>query len=354
MLDIPDNLKEVADKVHADGKPHIETVRTLLSWFNAQRRGYWVVRDIRNSLKHAKLTTDPDFELAYIDGEIAIQPSLPEILPETTAATDFSIDLETDAAIDLANQDSRLVIGGSVPDPVPRIGMLAAANTPPVYVGRDSEVREAISLMLMNDFSQLPVMQNERNVDGVISWRSIGTARALNKECSFVRQCMDTMVEIIDSSATLFSAIETIVRKEVVLVRGADKKITGLVTTSDISLQFGTLSAPFLLLGEIENHIRRIIDGKYSYDALSSSRDPSDENREIHNVADLTFGEYIRLLENPSNWQQLNYDLSRAIFVERLNKVRRIRNEVMHFHPDGISDDDLNLLRDMVKFMQVL
>ena len=31
-----------------------------------------------------------------------------------------------------------------------------------------------------------------------------------------------------------------------------------------MSLRFQQLAEPFLLLGEIENHIRRLIDGKFS------------------------------------------------------------------------------------------
>lgn len=292
--------------------------------------------------------TEPDFELAYIDGLIEIKPSLPEI-PVETASAKFA-DLQI---VEEVEEVSLFVSGGSVSDPVSRIGMLEAANTKPISVTRDSEVREATTLMLMNDFSQLPVMQNERDVDGIISWKSIGAARALNRECRYVRDCMEK-VEVLNFDTYLFTAVGSIADKEVVLVRNKEKKITGLVTTSDISLQFGALSEPFLRLGEIENHIRRLIDGKYSLEVLSSVCNPSDSERKIESVSDLTFGEYTRLLEDQSNWDRLGYDLSRSHFINQLNKVKRVRNEVMHFHPDGVSDDDLDLLRDIVRFMQAL
>ena len=57
---IPSQLKEVADQV-AQGSVRNETVRALLSWFGAERRGYWKIREIRKALNKAKLTTDPDF-----------------------------------------------------------------------------------------------------------------------------------------------------------------------------------------------------------------------------------------------------------------------------------------------------
>jgi hypothetical protein len=71
-------------------------------------------------------------------------------------------------------------------------------------------------------------------------------------------------------------------------------------------------------------------------------------------VANLTFGEYVRLLESPDNWEKLGYELSGTECVKRLRQVGRIRNDVMHFHPDGISPQDLELLRETRKFLQSL
>jgi CBS domain-containing protein len=324
-------------------------VKELLSWFDAQRRGLLVVREIRSALKKAKLVTVPDFEVAYIDQRIklkALQPTVKSPLTPKQIIVD-QLEADTDSAY-------AAVIGGSIPDPAPRIGMLKAANTPPLSVTRDTEVSEAITLMLMNDYSQLPVMQSERSVDGLISWRSIGRSRIGDgKACKHVRDCMEK-VEIVSSDTHLFDAVKTIAQKEVVLVRNNENKIAGLVTTSDISLQFGSLSEPFLLLSEIENHVRRLIDGKFSLEDLRANRDPNDANRKIENVANLTFGEYIRLLDKPANWARLGYDLSRTECTKQLREVGRIRNDVMHFHPDGISPEDMELLRDTRKFLQML
>jgi hypothetical protein len=146
-----------------------------------------------------------------------------------------------------------------------------------------------------------------------------------------------------------------ITERAVVLVRQrSDRKIIGLVTTSDLSLEFRTLAEPFLLLGEIENHLRRLVDGKFSLEAIEAAKNPGDPERQIEDVSDLTFGEYIRLLQNEENWKALGYDLDRKSICAQLEKVRKIRNDVMHFSPDGVSEDDLNLLRDMVKFLQLV
>jgi hypothetical protein len=57
----------------------------------------------------------------------------------------------------------------------------------------------------------------------------------------------------ISVNAPLFEAIHSIVEHDCVLVRAVNKKICGIVTTTDLSMQFAQLGEPFLLLGQIEN-----------------------------------------------------------------------------------------------------
>ena len=120
-----------------------------------------------------------------------------------------------------------------------------------------------MTLLLMHDFSQLAVIQNERKVLGLVSWKSIGACVSLGKEPKCVRDCLDKNVEVLRYDRPLFDAVRTIIRNEIVLIRGREDRITGLVTTTDISEQFMALSAPFLILEQIENHIRRILDGRF-------------------------------------------------------------------------------------------
>lgn len=350
MAKLPPQLQEIAEQVHQTGKPKTVRVRELLSWYGAQRRGVWVIRLVRAGLKRAGLVTVPDFEVAYIDQRIKLKVAP---IPNTDPPHETK-EIIIKGSGTVTDSIATIVVGGSVPDPAPRIGMLEAANTKPVTVKLDMELKEAITIMALRGFSQLPVMPGERTVDGLVSWRSIGNARMQNKtSCERVRDCLES-VEIVSFDMHLFDAVKIIAEKDVVLVRDSENKISGLVTTSDISVQFGTLAEPFLLLAEIENHIRRIIDGKFSLDELKAARNPADADRKIENVANLTFGEYIRLLDTPKNWERLNFHLDRVECIKRLREVGRIRNDVMHFHPDGISPTDLDLLRETRKFLQGL
>ena len=206
--------------------------------------------------------------------------------------------------------------------------------------------------MMARDFSQLPVMTGERDVQGIISWRSIGSRLALGYPAVVVDKLMEQAHEV-RADTSIFEAISLIVQHGYVLVRGEHHKITGIVTASDLSLQFRTLTEPFLLLSEIENLIRNMIGDRFSQAELAAAYEP-DADREVHNVADLTFGEYIRLLENPKRWDRLKLAVDRVLFCKDLDRVRRIRNDVVHFGPDGITTEDLDMLRDFTRFLKQL
>ena len=87
---------------------------------------------------------------------------------------------------------------------------------------------------------------------------------------------------------------------------------------------------------------------------LEALKDPSDGVRTVESAADLTFGEYRRLLEDPNRWSLLCLQLDRGVFIQLLEKVRETRNDVMHFDPDGIEDKALSVLREFAKFLRML
>jgi len=58
-----------------EGKTEVETVRTILSWFGAKRRGISVVNLIQKALAEVHLTTEPDFTSQYIDAQVRFIPN---------------------------------------------------------------------------------------------------------------------------------------------------------------------------------------------------------------------------------------------------------------------------------------
>ncbi|MDY6866169.1 MAG: CBS domain-containing protein [Halobacteriota archaeon] len=324
-----DKFTEISKQINGGIEPQSVTVREFISWFGAQRRSYWQVEDIRRALRKHELITHPDFESVYIDANISFKAA-PKDDPEVKSV-----------GIDL------------VADPTYRVGRLASANKTPVSVNPEATLGEAVTLMLSNNISQLPVMTTEREVKGMISWMSIGGRLSLGQKCDSVRDCMERPYEI-SADTYLFDAINEIVAHQYVLVRNTDNVVSGIVTTTDLSLQFRQLGEPFLILGEIENYVRQMLQDKYTKQELVEACDPSEPEREIESVSDLTFGMYLKLIEKPDRWKKLGLSIDRKEFVKELNEIRRIRNDVMHFDPDGISESDLEKLRLFVGLMQHL
>ena len=238
-------------------------------------------------------------------------------------------------------------------DPVLRVRLLRAEDRPPVTVNRDDPVEKAITLMAMHDYSQLPVTQNMRDVDGMVSWRSILLARTKGVDAARVGQCMERSYEEVREDDLLLAAFQKIVDREAVLVRGAEELITGIITATDLSIMLREQTAEFLLLGEIEHQLRRlIVNGGFSREELDDAKDRRDERREVEDVNDLTFGECTRLLAKPDRWQRLGVDLDRKTVATQLDEVRRIRNAVMHFAPGGLSEEELQQLKDVGRLLQ--
>lgn len=338
-------IADIAEKLR-NGRP-VEpvTVRTFLWWFGAQRRGFNIVRHIRQELEEAGIETFPDFEDRWVDAPISFQ-----LTPRTGGGA------PPDVADDLVDGDDGQSVEGQIlwvnRDPTHRISKLSAANQPVESVAPTASLEEVVTKLLARDFSQLPVMSNERTVKGVISWKTIGSRLALGC-CSRVASAFMEEHHEVRANQSIFEAIPIIRAYDYVLVRGEDNAISGIVTASDLSFQFQNLSEPFLLLSEIENSVRNMIGGKFSRGELLSVRDPGD-GRAINDVHDLTFGEYIRLLQNAENWAKLNLPIDRVLFCKDLDAVRLIRNDVTHFDPDGVTPEDLERLRDFKAFLQAI
>jgi CBS domain-containing protein len=241
-----------------------------------------------------------------------------------------------------------------IKDPSHRIGKLPSANVSPTRVAPNTSLSEAATIMLSQDFSQLPVMTSDRDVKGVITWKSMASRLALGARSEEVRQCMET-AHIIDSDAPVFDTIDSIVRHQYVLVRDASGRIVGIVTSSDLAAQFKLFAEPFLLLGAIEHGIRWIIEsGNFTTEEIAAWKVPTDGGRKITRVADFTLGECRRFLEDPRNWEKTGMTVDRKTFIRLLERVIRIRNDVMHFDPDGVSPEGLSELQHFATFLQTI
>lgn len=319
--------KEARDAIKGGAAPSPQrlSVRDLLRLSGYARRGSGVVSEIRNALEKHGLRTLPDFENTWIDGEVSVE-------------------------LDRESANGSVSTEVAVEDPTVRIDALAAAHRTPTVVDPDSPLDAATTLMLLNDYSQLPVTKDRRKIQGMISWKSIGSRLSSGVTCSLVRHCVNPEVKEVRLRSPLLDAVADIATHGYTLVR-ADGEIVGIVTTSDLSREFLELASPFLLIGEIERYLHILAHGRFTREELQAALP---EGLIASGTADLTLGGYCRLLQNPEHWKKLRLQFSRGEFIRRLEEVRNIRNDVVHFRPDGLAPENLQVLQGLVAFLRHL
>lgn len=321
------------------------TIRNFLWWFGVQRRTPARVEYINTELLNLGIRTVPDYREIWVDTPITF-----ELIAEhenEDRSEEVVSNLTEDAAVQDVPPDK------SVADPSFRIGKIPSANIPPTSVKPNARLSEAITLMIARNFSQIPVMTNEREVKGVISWASIGARGASHAEQRDVQAFMDDPHEIA-SSASLFSAIKIILEHNYVLIRASDRRICGIVTSNDIAFQFEEISTPFMLISEVENSLRHIINKKLTLDDIRTACNKDYLPVDFSDVSELSFGNYIRVLENPDNWKKVGINLDRSVFCSELMDINTIRNDVMHFDPDPLQNEDLEKLRNIARMLNRL
>ena len=293
---------------------------------------------IARDLKKAGLFTEPDFKQGWIDATV-------NLVPKRLVNTPAGAANRREAGV--AEEDPSVP-----PDVTLIVGSLRSASQPVCSVALDSTLLETQSLMMRNDFSQLAVMSDRRSLRGAITWESIAktSMRMISPQ---VRDCV-IQAELVRFEDDLIQHIPQIVRAGYVFVQRPDRTISGIVTTADLSEEFGRRATPFFLIGEIERRLRRAVDRIFSSAELAQVRDPRDATRDVESASDLTIGEYIRLLENPVNWNKTHWHAERSIFIQALQSVRAIRNEVLHFSPDLIEDDQIGELRTFIRWLKFL
>lgn len=317
-----DRLKAVKEQLIGGTVVSPENVSTILEWFGAERRGHRVITKIRAALKANDLITEPDFE---------------QVPPNQ--AVNFKI----------ASNQQEIV---APKDPTYRISMLAAASNAPVYAAPNDSLEKVVTLMMSNDFSQIPIMVNN-TVKGIVTWRSMAEKMHLGGKVSEAQHVMEPgEAVIVEKDATFFSVLSVLAEKNYALVK--DKGvIKGIITGSDLSRQYHILAEPFLLVGEIEIGIRGLLERNLELKDLQVAKfSPSDEN--IKSVDDMSFGQYCTLFEKPQIWGKLKLKIDQKIFTEMMHKVREIRNDVMHFDPDGLEDKDILHLKKVADFFKRL
>lgn len=327
-------LKDARAKADA-GQPVELAVRELLDLWRAQARGHDVSSRIETELANHGLSTSPHWQKVTLDAKVRIEPltgAVDEVGPRGSNAS-------TPAAADEAEDVEVGLTVGNLPSALGGICSVKPTAT----------LEEAVTMMLLNDYSQLAVMAGSRSLKGAISWKSIAQARHANPSAALPDAL--TPVEQVPYDRELIDLLPTLYAADFVLVQDQTGAVCGIVTAADVVSAYGELATPFFLIGELDQLLRRLISQVFNLDDVRGVL-PEDRRASINSFDQLAIGDYQQVLQNPNRWARLGWPLDRAVFGRRLDELREVRNDIMHFNPDPIPPDTIAKLRGLIRVIR--
>lgn len=326
-----DRLKTA--RAAADGDaPEYMSVRELLDLWGAKGRGYRISQQVEADLANHGLTTRPNFRSVTLDTNVQlvkVQGEEEGIAVADVRGSDVDEVDEIDAGL--------------------TVGNLASALGGVTSVSPTATLEEAVTLMLLNDFSQLAVLSGAYNLRGAVSWKSVAEARHVDPSVDLSAAIIDA-VEV-PYTEELIDVLAVLEKEDFVFVRDETNKIAGIVTTTDVVRAYGELATPFFLIGELDQALRRTIAGTFSLPEVAQVCNTYGR-RQVQSFDDLSMGDYEHVLQSPDLWGKLGWPLDRVTFIKRLDELRQIRNDVMHFTPDPLPIDALGHLRNFLKLIR--
>jgi CBS domain-containing protein len=306
-------------------------VADLLSMFNATVRDQAVVLMIRTALETAGLTTVPSFASAARTDEVHVLP---------LAADGDETQVE------------------QLPSPVPgvdstRVAVLLNEEQGIVSVEPGTALSDATTLMMTQRLAQLPVMSSDSVLLGMVTWRSIWAAQALQPTSPTVEDALERDdIPTVHPTDKLLTALDQVRRHGYVLVRSGDGRYVGLVTHTDVAEHFSAFAAPFFAIGEIERRLRTCLERHFD-----ENTDLPCQGVRAKSFEEFTLGSYERFLIGSTNWQKLGWQetvISQQSFLALLGRARGIRNDVMHFNPRLLTDRKQQQLDEFAGLLQLL
>lgn len=313
--------------------------------------GFAVSREIARALREAGVRTIPIFELAGPD-EILAQAKHDAVLaaePSPDKVGGLLDHAQTVPQNDKRPESNSASVASGAGFALGEVRVQFKA-----FVSSNDSLQTAISQMIVEGQDFCAIRKSKRELHGVITWQSIARRPVVSNDFGTMvaSEFMDRDFQTFDESASVFEAMPDVARKGFVATRTPADGITGIVTAAVLLEQMRQLTSPFLQLAQIENELRRLIEGAFTLDEIRCARDPADSRRLVHSASDLSFAEYWRLLENESNWARSSLrGFDRATMITWMKRINVIRNHVMHFRPDAVASEDRASLARFLDFL---
>lgn len=251
-----------------------------------------------------------------------------------------------------------------------RMASFLSSGRKVVTVVKDEPLLNAIKVMSKYDFSQVPVVKRggfeelrEENIYGVLSLEGI-CDEMIHPDFDLSRP-ISTFFEggAQWSKCRDFDMIKDVAGKlleteyEYVLVLDEKKVVKGLVTYYDVAARYVEMVEPFSAIESVERVLRNKLAvltpielGTAETEFKRRNAGQEDIPPIPKEVDDLEFHEYQYLINK--FWDRLDFPCDLEGLNQVLPAVNKIRNSVMHFRPEGFTEDDrmeVNWLKKLLR-----
>ena len=204
--------------------------------------------------------------------------------------------------------------------------------------------REALALMRQHGFSQLPVKEGD-SVLGLFTYRAFALEVAQIKSAKvdapslpveeFLEHEKPSFARLDDEFRSLIDVLD---KRDSVIVSGPED-LVAILTPMDVLRYLYSVADAFVLIEEIELALRSLIeratpDSEVFKSCVRNALSASYQDRELpERLEDMTFGEYVALLQNVQNWAHFEpaFGGTRERALGKLEPARDLRNVVFHF-----------------------
>ncbi|NYH88222.1 putative transcriptional regulator [Actinopolymorpha rutila] len=327
-----ESLNDARKKAEA-GTPEKLTVRDLLKFWHLEDRDRAGSAQIAADLANHSLTTVPDFRAVNLDRVVSLVT-----ISEAESAESSDGSVGSVAAPDELNEEDSFDIGLT-------LGNLLSDQRPLASVEPSASFDQAITIMLLNDYSQVAVLTSPDVLHGAVSWKSIAQAKNADPKASFSSAIIRD-AKVFSYSDRLLDVLDVLQKEEFIFVRDFDGRIYGIITAADVVNKYDETATPFFLIGEVDQELRQLIQSAFDKDLVKMAYS------NFSSFDKMTMGQYQAVLNDANCWRALGWSLDRTLFIERLNEIRNLRNTVMHFNPDPIRDVDVEKLRHFLNLIR--
>ncbi len=224
-------------------------------------------------------------------------------------------------------------------------------------IEKTRSVQDALDIMLDNDYTQLPVVNADGTLFGVISEHSIVATYSMTcagqSKVDLLSLAVEHCVEkplCVAPKDTIPEALTRLQTKTVLVVIEAERPV-GILTYYDFTAFFREIAEGMVYVEKVERILRGYIESAFPTEkalkaALYRALGPDRRNKTepAKQYGELSFGEHIQVMITEDNWGKFEARLaSKEYFASLMEPVGKIRNKLAHFRGDFTQRDETQL-----------